>query len=81
MNIDNLYKILQQHQILKDEDLDAYVHALVDIKESIDKIYNIHLNSILNNPEKKETIIESIWDIREEFRHINYHIDDAKLLE
>jgi len=81
MNQDKLYKILQSQQIFKDEELDAYVHALVDINDSIDKIYSNYVNDILINSENKEAIINAIWDIREEFRHISYHIDDAKLTE
>jgi hypothetical protein len=79
--VETIYNILQKHKIYSDKDLDAYIHALVDIKESIDKIYNIYLENITNNTESKEKIVDSIWDIREEFRHINYHIEDAKLLE
>lgn len=81
MDQNKLYKILQSHQIFKDEELDAYVHALVDINDSINKIYSKYVNDILVNSENKEAIINAIWAIREEFRHISYHIDDANLTE
>jgi len=81
MNPDKLYEILQKNHVFKSEELDAYVHALVDINDSIVKIYGEYLNNILTNPENKDAIVNAIWDIREEFRHILYHINDASLTE
>ena len=63
MDQNKLYKILQSHQIFKDEELDAYVHALVDINDSINKIYSKYVNDILVNSENKEAIINAIWAI------------------
>ena len=78
-NNETLYFLLKTHQIFKQEELDAYIHALVDIKESINKIYNIYLENILQNELNKDVILNNLWDIREEFRHIEYHIKDARL--
>lgn len=81
-NYEVLYNLLKKHQVFKQDELDAYVHALVDIKESMDKIYNIFLENILNNEDSsKDEILNNLWDIREEFRHIEYHIKDAKLTD
>jgi len=76
---DKLYPKLKNDRIFTKEKLDSFVHSLADIKESIDKIYNDYVPKLLENklPEELEEII---WDIREEFRHIDYHIKDADLL-
>jgi RNA-binding protein YlmH len=81
MDDEKLYEILKDNKIFQNEELDAYVHALVDIKEGIEKIINIHISDILNNAQNKEIVKDKLGDIREEFRHIQYHIDDAKLTE
>jgi len=81
MNHDKLYEILLRNKIFAQKELDAYVHALVDINESLTKIYTECVNNILSNGDNKDAIINAIWDIREEFRHITYHIDDAKLTD
>ena len=76
---EKLYAIFQKHQIFKNDELDSFIHALNDINDSIVRIYDEHINVILNNSEDKELIVNNMWDIREEFRHIAYHIKDAKL--
>lgn len=75
---DDLYPKLKQDLLFDSGKLDSFVHALADIKESIDKIYNIYVPSLLENKDV-EILEEAIWDIREEFRHIDYHIKDADL--
>ena len=75
------YVILQDIKYHKQDDLESYVHALLDIEESVNKIFNVLIKEILENEKNKEFIIEKIWEIREEFRHIDYHINDAKLTE
>ena len=76
---DELYPKLKRDMIFNKEKLDAFVHSLADIKESIDKIYNNYAPILLENKSAEE-LEEVIWDIREEFRHIDYHIKDADLL-
>lgn len=78
---EKLYAIVQKHQIFKSDELDSFIHALNDINDSFVKIYNEHINNILNDSEDKDLVVNNIWDIREEFRHIAYHIEDAKLTE
>lgn len=73
-----LYTKLEKAEIFKKDKLDSFIHSLVDIKNSIDEIYNVYIPILLKN-ESKELLEETIWDIREEFRHINYHIEDANL--
>lgn len=80
-NLNDLFDVLQDHQVLAHDELETYIHALVDIKESLEKIYDEYIMNILKNKNKKELVIDNFWDIREEFRHIEYHMKDAKLTE
>ncbi len=77
---EELYPKLKKDTIFDKEKLDAFVHSLADIKESTDKIYNKYVPKLLENKSSEE-LEEIIWDIREEFRHIDYHIKDADLLD
>lgn len=54
---------------------EAITHALADIAESVDKIYTQLLPKLSTNP---HDILE---EIRDEFRHIQYHIHDAELCD
>lgn len=76
-----LYAILKQMNVKPHDEIDSYIHALGDIKESIAKIYDVYLLEIIENKDNPEVIQEKLWDIREEFRHIEYHMHDAKLME
>jgi hypothetical protein len=62
---------------------DAAVHALVDILETIENIYGSVLPDILAEPgpEAIATLKERLWDLREELRHIDYHVHDSGLLD
>ena len=80
-DLDKLYDILKVHSFYKDNELDAYIHALADIKESVENIYNKYMKRIIKSPDDKDKVQDCLWDIREEFRHIDYHLKDASLLE
>jgi len=80
-NFNAIYNILKERNIIAHENLESYMHALIDIEESFINIYKIYLDEIIKNEENTDFIKEKIWDIREEFRHIQYHINDAKLTE
>lgn len=75
-----LYAKLDKAGIFEKEKLDSFIHSLVDIKASIDEIYNVYIPILLKN-ESGDSLEETIWDIREEFRHISYHIEDANLTD
>jgi hypothetical protein len=75
------YTILEGNKYKEKEELESYVHALLDIEESIEKIFNFHIKNIIENGNNPEIIQDNIWDIREEFRHVYYHINDGKLIE
>lgn len=81
MDSKKIYDLLKHQGIFQNKQLDAYVHALVDIEESIKKIYDVYIANIQMNNCDNEVIMENLLDIREEFRHIYYHIKDANLIE
>jgi hypothetical protein len=77
-----LFELVTNDNVMNKEEAEALIHALVDINESIEKVYfNIIPKLQSSTNPSKEFIKESLWDIREEFRHINYHIQDAKLVD
>jgi hypothetical protein len=66
---------------INEEKNEAIVHALVDIQESFEKIY-LNIIPQLSAGEISEDLAQDLlWDIREELRHIDYHIHDTDLLE
>ena len=78
-----LYGLLVPRGALPEEKAGALAHALLDVSGSIEKVYCSlvpRLLSVLSDqgvdPERLE---EVLWDIRDEFRHIDYHIHDAGL--
>lgn len=75
-----LCKLLMAKTQISQENADTLSHALTDISESFGKIYNEIMQRIANETDKEKTI-ELLWEIREQFRHIQYHINDAKLTE
>lgn len=77
----DIFRILEKVKIKEDEELESYVHSLLDIEEAIEKIYGLYIKKILESENDFEVIQDAIWDIREEFRHIEYHINDGKLIE
>jgi hypothetical protein len=60
---------------------DTIVHALVDIQESMEKVYLQLLPKLMNAQTHPTEKTEILWEIREEFRHIAYHIRDAHWVE
>lgn len=82
MKSDKLYDLLKTKNIFSLEEIDSIVHALVDIEESINNVYKDFIPKILSKEDiSNDELREHIWSIREEFRHIDYHIHDAKLLD
>ena len=64
------------------ERADSIVHALADITESSSKIYQTLLPALIDSRNaSSDDFKDRLWDIREEFRHIQYHIEDGKLTE
>jgi hypothetical protein len=77
-----LLRRLKQGRGLEASDAEAVVHALIDIEESMGKVYDELIPLLLEEDKlDAESATEAWWDIREEFRHISYHIADGKLTE
>jgi len=76
---DKLFSVLTEKNVIGNELADATSHALYDISESIEKIFNNIIPSILVDNENPELLKKSYNDLKEEFSHILYHIEDAKL--
>lgn len=78
-----LMELLTKDSLFDRDAAEALVHALVDIRESINKIYNQVLPQLVEhqNGLTKEQVLEKLWEIREQFRHIDYHIRDSKITE
>ena len=78
-----LYGLLVSRGALPEEEAGTLVHALLDVSESIEKVYCSLVPRLLSvlidqdvDPERLE---EVLWDIQDEFRHIDYQIHDAGL--
>ena len=55
---------------------------LIEIKDSFEKIYNSIIPNMLKiSGNNTELLQDLLWDLREEFRHIDYHIQDSKILD
>ena len=59
------------------EDSDAWVHAIVDIGESYERIFSTLVPEALDIVTSTRDKQEIFWDIREELRHIEYHVTDV----
>jgi hypothetical protein len=59
------------------EEAETWVHALVDIQESYTKIFEKLIGEALSGALKRSEH-EVLWDIREEMRHISYHVQDIE---
>ena len=73
-------KILSSN-LLNANKTEALVYGLEEIKNSIDIIYDKIIPELINENLSKDQILNLLWEIREEFRHIDYHIKDSELLD
>ncbi|MBX7066764.1 MAG: hypothetical protein K1X28_05995 [Parachlamydiales bacterium] len=78
-DLNKLSAIITNSGLLEVSEAETLMHALSDISESIEKIYTKIIPAILLNDRDKEKLQDLLWDVREEFRHIEYHINDANL--
>jgi hypothetical protein len=75
-----LIDLLKDRRVMTEEQADAFTHALLDIRESAVEIYDEYLPKLQHQLETNTgDIQDTIWDIREACRHIDYHLKDAKL--
>ncbi len=76
--VEKLNELLNQFSILDSNSRDAICHSLIDMYESFLKIYSVILPELITKTNEEE-IFENLLDIKEELRHIDYHIHDAFL--
>ena len=73
-----LVDLLMSKQVVSKEEAEATVYALLHIAESIEKVYGELLPKLLSEPDSPRDMLEErLWEVREEFGHIDYHIHDA----
>ena len=65
-----------------DDRSQGVVHALIDVGECMEKIYQLLLPALISNLNSgDDDFKDQLWDIREEFRHIEYHMKDSGLAD
>ena len=75
-----LIELLKARMVMTEDQADTFTHALLDIRESAIEIYDEYLPKLQQQLETNTGDVEdTIWDIREACRHIDYHLKDAKL--
>ena len=56
------------------------LYGIMEIYNSFDRVYNALIPELIKNQDlDRNELQEWIWTIREEFRHIDYHVQDAEL--
>ena len=75
-----LIELLKARRVMTEDQADVFTHALLDIRESAIEIYDEYLPKLQQQLETNTGDVEdTIWDILEACRHIDYHLKDAKL--
>lgn len=75
-----MIELLKTRAIMDEAQADVFTHALLDIRESAVEIYDDYLPKLQRQLETNTgDARDTIWDIREACRHIDYHLKDAKL--
>ena len=80
-NYEKILENILEKKIYSNENSEALIYSLMEIEKSINIVYEKILPRVLKNDITKQVILDMLWDIREEFRHIDYHIKDGKLLD
>jgi hypothetical protein len=77
---ERLIELLKARKVMTEDQADHFTHALLDIRESTVEIFDEYLPKLQQQLETNAGDVEdTIWDIREACRHIDYHLKDAKL--
>ena len=78
----HLAKLLLESGLIDEDRRDALYLALIDIAESIQAAYSRIIPALLAlNESETDNLWDALFDLRTEFRHIDYHIHDAGLDE
>ena len=76
--IHQVFELIRSQNLMSLEQAEAFAHALHDVFESTEKIFHQIIPGIV---QRKALSKEDLWELREEFRHILYHLEEAKLAE
>jgi hypothetical protein len=77
-----LSRLLVSLRVSLEEQAGTLAHALLDEYESVQDVYGSLIPQLLGDHEASpESVRELLWDVREQFRYIDYHIHDAELTE
>jgi hypothetical protein len=78
-----LVKSLERNHVLDGSEADALAHALLDIAEAINRVYGSLVPELLASLHggSRVQVKDVIGDLREEFRHIDYHVHDPHLTD
>ncbi len=75
-----LENLLKNHTSMSEEEIESVLFGLVEISESLLKIYLNIIPSIIENKDiNKDELEDLLCELRTQFRHIEYHINDGKL--
>lgn len=79
----SLCELLQAKLDFSVEKAESLSYALVDILEAVVQVYGTNIPMILEHKASAETemLQDMAWDIREAFRHIDYHIHESGVLD
>lgn len=73
---------LYDRRLIAEEHRNALYHALIDITNSIGAIYSAIIPRLLVSLNAdEEELRDVLFELRDEFRHIEYHIRDARLAD
>jgi hypothetical protein len=82
--IEKLLSLFRDCAGMSQEQAEGGVHALVDIAESMFEIYDVILPCLTSQPSSGKSTLDlkdTLWELREELRHIDYHVHDSGLLD
>jgi hypothetical protein len=75
-----LCELLTQRKVTWSRDAETFALAMTDIRQSAAEIYNEFLPKLMEQLRTDTSDVDdTISDIREACRHIDYHLKDAKL--
>lgn len=76
--IHQVFELICSQNLMSSEQAETFAHALTDVFESTEKVFHRIIPGIV---QRKVLSKEDLWELREEFRHILYHLEEAKLVE
>jgi hypothetical protein len=67
-----------QYDDTEHDEAEAVAHAVWDLDESFRKLTGEIFPKLEKSPLSKAQIQDILWEIRDELRHITYHINDCR---